>query len=108
MWIFCLVVTLFIYSIYAFLCYYDGLREKWWFIYALLLLSNIGCIAYGLMATMTKDNNQLYFRSLVWDVMVISAFASVPIVMGALEMNRYIVFGVVLIVIGLFLVKANS
>lgn len=80
-------------------------REARWYIPAIFLFCNALTFLWWWMLYTLKDNNDLYIKTLIWDVLVTAPGIVLPILFFGVRLNNWTLFGVGLVVFGLLAIK---
>jgi multidrug transporter EmrE-like cation transporter len=89
----------------AWLSYQKDLRACWWFPWAFVALMVCNGLTWAWMARRAVDDRQLFTISIAWDVLTITAYNLMPLVLLGVRLSPVAIGGVCLVVAGACLVK---
>ncbi len=103
-WIFLFLIFC-THSLCCYLSYEKWAQEKWWYLPIGMLTGCISNILWFLSTRMISDAKNIYIYSLFWDLVVISVYFLLPIIIFDIKLNKFGFIGLLLMLIGLLLVK---
>lgn len=103
-----LIPVVFMFLVGSVFSYRPGLRASPWFGPVYMVVS-VGCALCWVWACRQfDDQRRIYFLSLVWDSLMVACYYLLPLLAFEMRFNRWVWFGVVLMVAGLVVVKVNG
>ncbi len=86
---------------------YSSLRTSGWFIPAGLVLSLITNLVWLFIVQNTPDKHLLYVRGLIWDAIIVGAYALIPILFFGVRLTGWTLIGGITTMVGLVLMKVG-
>lgn len=85
--------------------YADGFRRGPWYMPSFIGLGVLSSALWVLASKRIDDRDRIYVYSLVWDLLMVSAYYVAPALVFRVELSRGVWGGVGLMVVGMILVK---
>ena len=70
-----------------------------------MLTGGISNILWFLSAKIIGNHKEIYLYSLLWDFVVIGVYFILPIILFDIKLNKFGIFGLILMLVGILLVK---
>jgi drug/metabolite transporter (DMT)-like permease len=96
------------YGFSAWLTYKESNRNSSWFIPALLAIGTVVNLVWAGMARYLDNKQKIYIFSLLWDTVMVLVWYFIPILFFGVKIDRWILLGVLLMVLGLSIIKVRS
>jgi multidrug transporter EmrE-like cation transporter len=103
-WIFLFLICC-IHSTCCYLSYEKWAQDKWWYLPVGMLTGCISNILWFLSAKIIGNHKEIYLYSLLWDFVVIGVYFVLPIILFDIKLNKFGIFGLILMLVGILLVK---
>lgn len=103
-----LIVGAIIYCVYAWLTFNPSLKQSGYLVPAGITLAMAGNLLWIFLAKSTADPARLTIYAMAWDTMVTVSFVLVPVVLFGIRFSITSCLGLILAVLGIFLMKIGS
>lgn len=100
-----LCLALPVYFIISYLGYNENARRANWFVPVAVLFNLITSTIWFLAVKYIDDKNRIFFYCLCWDALMVTIAYFVPVFLFNLQLNKLTIFGFILMLIGLALIK---
>ncbi len=85
----------------------DSVRQSRWYVPAMMILSLLNALIFGIAARMLNDKERIFVLSLVLDALMVFAYYLVPLLAFGVRPSTPVLVGTGLIVLGFLFVKVG-
>lgn len=92
----------------AWITYKESNRNSSWFIPTLIGIDIVSNLVWAGMTRYLDDKQKIYVFSLFWDTVMVLVWYFIPIMFFGVKIDRWILLGVLLMILGLSIIKVRS